>query len=302
MLALAMNGYGDPNVLKPIELPVPTPAQGQVLIRVRAAAINPADLKWRSGMFASFAPLVFPAVLGYDVAGTVIAGSRYSPGERIAGMLNPQVMGAYAEYAVLDEQACSQIPANLGYAEAAAVPTAGLTGLQVVREAAGVGPNETVLVTGALGAVGRAALYFSKLAGARVVAAVRANACNDALAHGADEVIALGADEWTGPSFNHIIDTVGGAEVARLARHVEKGGRIVTVATTPIPSDKLPVEPVFHAVRPSGTQLGELLAAVARGNLHLSVARTLPLLDAPLGHVLVEEGGQRGKIVLISDE
>lgn len=135
MRAISFSRYGGTEVLEMTEMPAPEPEAGELLIAVRAAALNPADGKWRSGMFQSFAPLPFPHVLGYDVAGTVAKGDGFTPGTRVAAMLDTLTKGGYAEYAKVKASSIAAIPDDMPFATAAAIPTAGLTGLQMVETA-----------------------------------------------------------------------------------------------------------------------------------------------------------------------
>lgn len=300
--AIRFDDYGEPEVLYEAEVPTPTPGPGEVRIRVGATGVNPADHKWRQGMFKSFAPVPLPHVLGYDVAGTVdalgegVAGLKV--GDRVFSMLNNLHKGGYAEYAVLPAGEAAPIPAALGFPEAAALPCAALTGWQMVEEHILPAAGQTVLVTGAVGAVGRFALCAAKRRGARVVAAVRARQADEARSIGADEVIVLGGPDWTGQPFDHVADTVGGPDVARLCRHVKPGGRIVTVATTPIDPAGLPSAPDFISVHNDRGQLVEIARIVASGELPSPIARRLPLSAAGEAHRLMEAGGVGGKIIL----
>lgn len=299
MRAMIIDGYGGPEVLRPGELPMPELCAGQALVAVKAAAVNPADGKWRSGMFSSYRPLSFPHVLGYDIAGVVVEGGRLAPGTRVAGMLDPLSKGGYAEFVAIDAAQLAAIPDALPFETAAAIPTAGLTGMQLVERAANVWAGQLILITGAVGAVGRFALHAARKRGAEVAAAVRA-ACRDrALALGADHVITLGEDGWAGRPFDHVIDTVGGDAVAMLCRHLKPGGSIVTAATTPIDPDGLAAAPQFYSVVPDGDDLGRLIEAVSAGEIEVPVVRTMPLEAAGEAQRLTDAGGLGGKIVLV---
>jgi NADPH:quinone reductase len=129
MRAILMDGYGGPDVLHLGATHIPAPGPGELLIRVAAVGVNPADAKWRSGMFKSFCPLRFPHIPGYDVAGTTEPG-----GMRVAAMLDSLRQGAYAEYAAATAEHVAAIPDELGFEAAAAVSTPGLTGVQMIEE------------------------------------------------------------------------------------------------------------------------------------------------------------------------
>jgi NADPH:quinone reductase-like Zn-dependent oxidoreductase len=158
--------------------------------------------------------------------------------------------------------------------------------------------EESVLITGATGAVGRFAVASALSRGARVIAAVRANHVAQAKALGAHDVLILGEQQWAGAPFNHVADTIGGPAVASLCRHVALAGRICTAATTPIDPQGLPSEPQFFAVHADGMRLAQLLADVAAGRIVVPVARRLPLAEAAAAHRLVEAGGMGGKVIL----
>jgi NADPH:quinone reductase len=302
MRVVECDEYGGPEVLHLAERPVPDTLPGTIRIRVRAAAVNPADVKLRQGMFDAVAPLHFPQVLGYDVAGTVDelgAGvTGFFPGERVFAMLNMLQRGAYAEYVLVPAADLVLIPEKLDFATAVSIPTGGLTGLQMIEEYAQPKENDRVLITGATGSVGRFAMLAARRRGVHTIAAVRESQVEEARALGAAETLILGTDEWRGPDCKYVIDTVGGAAVARLCRNLQQGGAIFTAATTPIASDGLAAAPVFVIVHNEMLQLHMLATAVAAGELPVPVARRLPLAQATEAHRLVEAGGAGGKIVL----
>lgn len=298
MKAILLDGYGGPEMLRLGDAAKPVPGVGELLIRVAAIGVNPADGKWRAGMFSSFIPLQFPHIPGYDIAGIVEAGDGIAPGTRIAAMLDPIRQGAYAEYAIVALTSVAEIRDGVDFEIAAAVPTPGLTGLQMIEQQLDVRPGERVLITGATGAVGRWAMYAAKRRGAEIVAGVRAAHREAALALGATAVVVPGAEAWTGGPFDAVADMIGGADVATLCQHVRPGGRIATAATNPIPADGLPASPTFFSVRPDGAQLGVLLRAIAVAEISAPVTRTLPLERAAEAQALVDAGGAGGKIIL----
>jgi len=299
MRAVQFDAYGPPEQLHLAEVETPTPGEAEVRVRVAAVGVNPADPKWRQGMFQSFAPLTFPHVPGYDLAGVVDAVgpgvSRPKVGDRVVGMI-PK--GAYAEYAIVPAAQATQIPDGLDFATAAALPTAGLTGVQMIEEQIRPSAGQTVLITGATGAVGRFAAYAARRLGVRVIAAVRATQRSEARAIGAAETIVLGEEDWMGPPFDHVADTVGGPDVAKLCRRMAPGGRISTAATTPIDPQGLPAAPVFIVVHGDPPRLAALAEAVVRGELVVPIARRLPLGQAAQAQRLTEVGGLGGKVIL----
>lgn len=301
MRAVVFDIYGAADVLHEVLLPIPAPAIGQVRIRVTSAAVNPADVKWRAGMFRDIAPVPLPHILGYDVAGTIDAVGAdvtgFASGDRVIAMLDPVSKGGYADYALADAAAVAHCPDELIDEVAAALPTAGLTGFQLIERHVRPLAGETVLITGATGAVGRFAVRAALDAGAHVIAAVRPSHRDAALALGVN-VVPLDGTEVP-PLVDHVADTVGGSVVATLSRKLRPGGRIRTVATTPIDADGLKSAPVFISVQPDGAMLARIAQRVAAGEIAVPIDRSLPLAQAATAHRLIEGSGITGKIILL---
>jgi NADPH:quinone reductase-like Zn-dependent oxidoreductase len=166
--------FGDESVLELVERPTPSAGRGELLVKVRAAALNPKDVFTRSGRMRTFSGRRFPRRVGYDWAGEVLAlgpgVSGWSPGEPVYGMIQAWAGGAVAEYAAVRVGELARKPARLRFEEAAAVPLAALTALQALRDEARLQPGQRVLVNGASGGVGTFAVQIARILGARVVA------------------------------------------------------------------------------------------------------------------------------------
>jgi NADPH:quinone reductase-like Zn-dependent oxidoreductase len=235
MKAIVLSAYGETDRLELREVPDPQPGPNELAVRVASASINPVDWKLRSGALQKFMPLELPAILGRDVAGTVLAVgpgvTGFEVGQRVLGLVNR----GYAEIVVAAVDAWAPVPAKLDLIEAAALPLVVLTGAQVVEEAAGVRTGEVVLVTGATGSVGRAAVFAAKARGARVQAGVRRAHKAEASKLGADGVVALDdpAEIDRLPPLDVIADTVGGEAIQAVLRKVKPGGRIGSVVGEP---------------------------------------------------------------------
>lgn len=298
MRAVQFDDYGPPEVLHLAETERPQPKPGQVLIEVQAIGVNPADHKWRAGMFRKIRPLQLPYIVGYDVAGMVAAigdgVAAFKPGDRVVA----SVAHAYAEYAAAEPGSCARLPDDFGFSEAAALPCAALTGVQMVEDVIRPNANQTVLVTGATGAVGRFALYAACGLGAKVVAAVRPAYMDEALRLGAKAAIPLDGEVPKGMQFDHVADSVGGPGVAQLCRNVASSGSICTVSTTPIDAAGLPTTPKFYGYHHDGERLAQLVRDVKAGLVRMPIARRLPLTEAAEAHRLMEAGGLSGKIIL----
>ena len=174
MNAVVLHDYGDAGQLQYEKVPVPTPGADEIRIRVAAISLNPIDWKLRSGDLKAFMALELPVILGRDVAGTVEAVgadvSRYHKGDRVLGL----VQHGYAEMVTAKGENFALMPEAMSFETAASLPLVMLTGEQLIRQAAQVQTGQTVLVTGALGSVGRSAVHTALKAGCRVLAGVRA--------------------------------------------------------------------------------------------------------------------------------
>jgi NADPH2:quinone reductase len=298
MRVIQFDRYGAPDVLHLAEVDAPNPGAGQIQVQVVAIGVNPADFKWRQGMFRERVPLQLPHVVGYDVAGFVNAVGPGVTSFHVRERVVASVRSAYAEFAIADEKACASVPDGLDLAIAASLPCAALTGVQMIEDAVRPRKGQAVLITGATGAVGRFAMHAALALGARVVAAVRSTYFDEALELGAHEVISLEGENSEGLSFDHVADTVGGPAVAALCRQLAQGGSIITVSTTPIDPTGLPATPTFFAYRTDGVRLGRIIEQVAAGDMTMPIALRLPLASAAEAHRLMERGGLRGKIIL----
>jgi NADPH:quinone reductase-like Zn-dependent oxidoreductase len=301
MRVVRFDDYGPAEVLYLADVPTPTPGPGELLVRVAAAGVNPADGKWRDGMFKSFIPIGLPHVPGYDIAGTVEAVGDgvdgFRPGDRVTGLLGNTTHGGYADYAVAEAHACARVPASLDLGIAAALPVAALTGVQMIEEQIKPARGESVLVTGAVGAVGRFIVHAALAKGAKVIAAVRPSQAEEARALGASEVIALDGDA-SNLIFDLVADTVGGPAVTVLCRRLRPGGRICTAATDLIDPAGLAAEPVFIFLHQDGPRLQRIVEEVAAGAIPVPIARRLPLAAAAEAQTLTAAGGLGGKIIL----
>ena len=189
MKAVLLHGYGDVDRFSYEDAPMPVPAVGEVLIKMLAVSINPIDWKLRRGDLKEMMPLEFPAILGRDLSGDVVAlGEGVTDlkiGDRVFGLVNH----SYAEYVACKSEYLARIPDALDVIDAAALPLVLLTGAQVIEVGIQPRPGETILITGAMGGVGRTAVHVAKLHGVHVIAGVRASQKKEAEGLGADRVI-----------------------------------------------------------------------------------------------------------------
>ncbi|WP_406442160.1 NADP-dependent oxidoreductase [Streptomyces sp. NBC_01613] len=300
-LAVTQHRFGAPEVLHLEEHPRPTPAPGEILLRVRAAGVNTVDLLVRSGT----APLYGnpPFTLGRDVSGTVEAVAedvtRLRPGDEVFGKIDA---GGYATHVTAPATHFAPKPAPLDHIHAAAAPTATLTAWQALIDIAQVGPGTRVLIHAAAGGVGHVAVQLAKAEGAHVVATARADR------H--DFLRDLGAD-YTTTDFTDAVhdmdvalDLIGGDYGPRTLNTLRPGGLLISA----IPGDLgLAPEDVeargmrFAVVQaePSGERLAKIAALLASNRIRIHVEAALPLAEAAKAHELGEAGHAKGKLVLV---
>jgi NADPH:quinone reductase-like Zn-dependent oxidoreductase len=302
MKAIVIHAYGGPEVLKYEDCPDPVAGPGEVLVKVAASSVNPFDFKVRSGAMKSFIPLTFPAILGIDVSGTVEAVgpgvTTFAPGDKVFALASQ----AYAERCIVKAAVLVKVPAGANLVELAALPTVTTTGGQLASLALGGKSGMTVLVTGAVGNVGRSAVYTAKSHGARVIAGVLKRQFAKAQLIGADQVVALDdaeAVEALEP-LDAVADTVGGQTADALIKKVKSGGIFASVLGPPSTAANFPrvqVKPM--AVSPDPALLLEMAEAVQKGAFSIPLGQKFALPDAAKAHAAAEKGSA-GKILLLA--
>jgi NADPH:quinone reductase-like Zn-dependent oxidoreductase len=302
MKAVRIHEYGGPEkLLFEDNVPDPVVQPDSVLIKTVAASINPIDWKVRSGARQKDFPLALPAILGRDVSGVVLeVGSdvrNVKPGERVVAFSN----ATYAELVAVAGSLVTHLPDGADPTHAAAIPLIALTGDQLVRQAAGVKAGQTVVITGALGSVGRAAVHSAKKLGAHVIAGVRTSQLVEARSLGVADLVAIDDDAAIAKlSVDAVADTVGGAVAANLLARVKAGGRFGYASV--LPEGKAAMYPKVKVTRvlaqPDPSKVREFLDDLRDEKFLLPIGRKLPLRDAAEGHRLGEKGGV-GKIILI---
>lgn len=321
MRAMAIDRFGGPEVLREAELPRPQPGSGELLVRVSHVGVNPADWKTREGWLAPFFQYRFPFVLGFDLAGTVVqAGAGADPalvGRRVVAYSRQGrgEWGSYAEYAVVWAEAAVELPQSLGEAEAAALPTAGITAAEAVFESGCVQAGQKVLVHGGAGGVGSYAIQLARHAGADVAATGSARNLDYLRELGASRVLDYRSDDlgaalaaWAPQGLDLVVDAVGQGTLPQAVEWVKPGGVIAPIATliaeeTPHDAARaaargVRIVPTMSSYQRSAAQLRELVALCARGALRVPPLTLLPLTQAAEAQRRLQAGGQRGKIVL----
>jgi NADPH:quinone reductase-like Zn-dependent oxidoreductase len=298
MRAVVLTGYGGVEKLELQDVPEPVAGRGAIKVRLVASSVNPVDWKLRSGSYRQRTPLEFPAILGRDASGEVVevgpGANAWRVGAKVLGLVNC----AYAEYVVAEEGAWAELPAALDPVDAAALPLVTLTGSQLIDEAVRPRAGEVVLVTGAVGSVGRSAVFAARLRGAEVLAGVRGRQKDEARRLGVD-VVALDDEAELArlPSVDAVADTVGGETVQKLIDKVRPGGTIGSVLGEPPGAKARGLTVRAQLSHPDSQRLAALARAVADGQLTIPIARRMPLAEIREAHSLAEHGAG-GKIVL----
>lgn len=302
MKAVVLHEYGGPEKLQYENWTNPGAAEGQVLVRVSAAGVNPIDYKLRSGAMQAFMPLNLPTILGYDFSGVVrtvgpnVTG--FAPGDKVFG----RASGTYAQFVAADTIGVAKLPEHLDLVDAAALPVITNTGEQIITRGTKIQPQQTLVVLGALGAVGRTAVWVARKAGAVVITAVRSSQLKAAAELDANDVIATD-DEASLDRLGFvdaIADTVGGALAEKMIGKVKPGGIYATVVGPPANAKLHPTVKVeMIQSSPDASTIRSLAEDVAAGHLKIPIDRMLPLEDAAKAHAAAEKGGI-GKILLIA--
>src|ERR1700683_4350279 len=306
MKAVVLHEYGGPEKLR-FEDKVPEPQinGSTVLIGAEAASVNPIDWKLRSGTRQKDSPLSFPAILGRDVSGVVRAVGanvkHFKVGDRVLALS----FATYAELVAVDDSEVTHLPDGVDLADAAAIPLISLTGDQLVRLATNVTKGQFVLITGALGSVGRAAVHTAKKIGAQVIAGVRGKELDDARSLGVADVLAIDDDQAIEKFrlVHAISDTVGGEVAAKLIAKVKQSGSFGFAAVLPESvAAKNPTVKIKRVLaQPDPSKVREFADDVRDGKFVLPIGRRMPLRDAAEAHVLGEKGGI-GKIILLAPD
>jgi NADPH:quinone reductase-like Zn-dependent oxidoreductase len=309
MKAVVAHEYGAPEVLKYEDAPRPEPKENELLVRVIACGVNPADPLVISGRFAKEFGTHVPLIPGYDVAGVVETTgakvTKFKKGDAVYGYA--LFGGGWAEYAVLAENEAALKPKSLTFVETAAVPMGALTAWQSLIDTAKLSAGQTVLIHGGSGGVGSFAIQIAKARGAKVIAT--ASTANQ------DLLKQLGADvaiDYTKTKFEDVakdmdvvLDPVGRDTLMRSYSLVKKGGIVTTIVARPDPAqlEKYGIRGSSISSHPDGNELAEITKLIEAGKIKPVVGQVLPLTDAVKASQQAETHHTRGKLVLkIADE
>jgi NADPH:quinone reductase-like Zn-dependent oxidoreductase len=298
--ASVVTAYGGPEVMKYQDMPDPKPGAGDVLIKVAGIGINPEDVLERKGLVEGW-QLDFPAIIGLDVSGTVVATgdgvTDLAIGERVCGVS----YHTYAELVADKATLFAKVPETMDLVEAAAIPLVGVTGSQLISVASGLQAGQTVLVSGAAGAVGRCAVYVAKAAGARVIAGVLRHQLDQADSIGADETIALDdpAAFAAIPHVDIVANTLRGKTATDLLAKVKDGGTFASVAGAPEGTEGYPMVRVVSFKAKQDRAVTAVIAdAVNAGKMTIPIDHREVLKNAGAAQAAFAKGGI-GKVLLV---
>ena len=331
MRAYVLKYYGGPEGALLMDVPAPTPRPRDILVEVRAAGLNPVDFKFRQGKLRAILRPKLPLVLGNELAGEVIAvGSyvkRFRVGDRVFARVAKDRAGAFAEQACVDEDDAAHMPRNLDFTAAAAIPLAGLTALQALRDELHVKPGQKVFISGGAGGVGTFAIQIAKWLGAHVTttaskrgeALVRSLGCDEAIDYTVQDISNAKGQ------FDAGFDLIGGKTLDQMFEVMKPGARIVSVAAIPEPQTAIRdlggrrvLSAIFWLIsygirsrarragisyrylfmHPSGSDLALLAELIEQGKLKATVDRTYPFAKIAEALDYVESGRAKGKVVV----
>jgi NADPH:quinone reductase-like Zn-dependent oxidoreductase len=331
MRAYVLKHFGGPEGSQLMDVPAPTPGPRDILVDVRASGLNPVDFKFRQGKLRAILRPKLPFVLGNELAGQVIATGgdvkRFRAGDRVFARVAKDRAGAFAERACVDEDHAALMPKNLEFTAAAAVPLAGLTALQALRDELGVNPGQKVFISGGAGGVGAFAIQIAKWLGAHVTttASKRGEALVRSL--GCDEVIDYTAQDIskTQDRFDAGFDLIGGKTLEQMFDVMKPGAKIVSIAALPEPQTAIKdlagrrvLSAMFWIVsygirsrarragisyrylfmHPSGSELAQLAELIEQGKVKVIVDKAYPFAKISDALTYVESGRAKGKVVV----
>lgn len=312
MQAIVFDDYGDASVLHRAEVTIPQRGAGQVLIAVEASSVNPIDYRIRRGEMKGLLPFGFPRVPGYDVAGIVVQSDgdgAFQPGDRVMAYLDNIRGGACAQFAVCGENVTAKIPDSMAFETAAAIPLAGTTALQSLRDHGKIAAGQHVLINGASGGVGMFALQIAKSYACHVTAVASGENESFCRSLGADDFIDYQQTDFTKTNnrWDLVFDVSGKASYRDACKVMNSGGHFVStepdvkgiamsLLTWPLSKPGR-----VMLAKPCGDDLRALIDLHQQGKLEVTIDGRFPLTEAADAHRRVENGVDRGKVVILGE-
>lgn len=322
MKAIIIEKTGGPETLKLADMPTPEPAAGEVLVQIAYAGVNPADWKNRQGMLEQYRPYFFPYIIGFDAAGIVAAVgegvTEFAVGDRVFTPTNHGQggQGSYAEYAVASVDRVALIPEGMRFDQAAALPVAALTAWQGLFVKADLQAGQMAMINGGSGGLGSFAVQFARWKGARVAATCSTGNVDYLKSLGVERVIDYKTEnvmkavaEWAPDGLDYLMDAVGVSSLPKALDLVRKGGTFVSIPTL-VDDGDIPAAAAEGAARGinrvfstmddinCASMLEQIADLLVAGEITLPPIREYPLAAVPDAHRMLEQGHNRGKIVL----
>ena len=299
MKAVQLHGCGSVDQLVYEEIPIPLAGAGEVLVKMASTSVNPIDYKIRRGDMQEIMPLQLPFIPGYDLAGQVVALGEGVTSVKLDAMVMGVTEHTYSDYIVCKAEILAPIPVGLDSSEAGAFPLVLQTGAQLIELGVAPRSGDRLLITGALGSVGRTAVHVAKQHGAHVIAGVRSSQRAEAEKLAVDEVVAVDDEKQLASlaELDAVANTVGRDVIDRLIPHIRKNGVLATVVGRPKSADgrDLQVHEVWS--EPDAKRLEALAGELARGEFTIPISKRFKLAEIRQAHALAEKGGG-GKIVI----
>ena len=300
MKASVVSAYGGPEVMKYQDMPDPEPGAGDVLVEAAGIGINPEDMLERNGDLKDHWTLRFPAIIGLDVSGTVVATGAGVTELKVGDRVCAWSYHTYAELVADKAALFAKVPETMDLADAAAIPLVGVTGSQLISVAGGLQPGQTVLVAGAAGAVGRCAVYMAKELDAHVIAGVQRFQLDQADSIAADETVALDdpAIFATIPQVDVVANALRGKAATALLAKVKDGGTFASVTGEPDGTKDYPkVRVVAFRSKQDRAGIAFIADAVNAGKMTIPIGRREELKNAGAAQAAFAKGGI-GKVLL----
>lgn len=309
MKAAQINSYGGPEVIEvEPDAPKPTLTEDHVLVEVHASSINPFDGKVRLGYMQQMMPLSFPATLGGDIAGIVSevgeGVSAFAIGDKVYGQSNVfgGGSGAFAEYASAKIKQIAQMPNNLSFSAAAALPLTGVSAVQVIYDKIKLQSGQRILIHGGAGGIGSLAIQIAKHVGAYVATTTSGESITYVRELGADEVVDYKTEKFEEKlhDYDAVFDTVGGETYQKSYQVLKQGGIIVSMLEQPNEElrAKYGVTAIAQMTQITTESLNKLTELVESGVVTVHVEKVFPLDEIQEAFTAQEKGGIRGKIVI----
>lgn len=331
MKAFVLGGYGGPEKTRLVDVDEPKPGSNDLLIKVAAIGLNPVDFKIREGKLKLINSPVLPITMGNELAGEVIECgadvTQFKPGDKIIARVEKERLSAFAEYACIDANVAAHAPKSVSLSDAAALPLAGLTAMQALRDELGAAPGKHILITGGAGGVGTFAIQLAKYLGATVTTTASPRGEELVRRMGVDHVIDYTTTDLTTIStrFDGVFDLIGGDTLKAAFGLSKSGTTVVSVAGIPEPvtaskdlqrgvilqtlfwlasfgfrraAAKHGVRYRFLFMHASGEELGELASLVDAGKLEIIIDQRFPFAKIEEAFAYLESGRAKGKVVV----